>query len=320
MNSPDYFLLYAHNVPVRGRDGSAIYDLRGGRIIRINNRCFDLLATLKEKPIDDVRDGYSFGDPAALDQCLKTLLDQNLGFITETPQFFPELNLNWVLPNVLHTAIVEHNFDHYDLYRHVLKPLDRLLCRHIEFRIHTETATADDLLKLAHFLSDQTVKSVSYLIQYAPFLTPRFVEDLYEQSPKTDHLIIYSAPHFAEIKPQKVYFVPRSLEKPGSESARYVINTQYFTEALRHNPYYNRKVAVDRYGRIKNCLQLATTYGNVALDSLSDVVQQPDFQELWFSAPDCILEVQDSPLRYGLYLPYALEKTDHPGQYQIARS
>ena len=318
MNGFDYFLLYAYNIPVKGRESSAIYNLREGHIMRINNRCFELLLALKQKSIQQVKTENTFGDPTAIDKCLQVMLDQNMGFLTETPQFFPSLDLEWVLPNSLHTAIVEHDFGQYHLYDQVLAPLDSLLCRHIEFRLYG--TTPQRLLDLADYLADKTVRSVSFLLPYESFLTSRFLKNFYERCAKVDFMLIYDAPEDADVVPQKVYWRSHWLPGGSSKTPRYVVNLQYFTESQHHNPYYNRKVAISRNGQIKNCLQLAESHGQVTTDGLVNVVHRLSFQELWFSAPDCIKDIQDSPLRYGLFIPYPLTKTDQPGQYQIANA
>src|SRR5690606_36461269 len=62
----------------------------------------------------------------------------------------------------------------------------------------------------------------------------------------------------------------------------------HITESQRHNTCLNRKIAIDAEGNIKNCPSMAKSYGNIKDTRLTDVVNNPEFQKLWFIHKDQI--------------------------------
>lgn len=90
---------------------------------------------------------------------------------------------------------------------------------------------------------------------------------------------------------------------------KYLINNiQYFYECQEYNPYYNKKVSIDRKGDIKNCIKNKAVFGNILYNKLEAVIQSQAFREFWFVSHDRILEIKDSELRYNYIITNDLEK------------
>src|SRR3546814_9235558 len=94
----------------------------------------------------------------------------------------------------------------------------------------------------------------------------------------------------------------RSKELTRQKAACYVVNRNFFCESLRFNPYYNRKACIDRFGRIKNCLDHKRDFGNVREIALKTILTDSSFTSLWHASPDRIREVKDKAMRYAMII------------------
>ena len=82
-------------------------------------------------------------------------------------------------------------------------------------------------------------------------------------------------------------------------SDKLYISTPFYTESLRFNPFYNRKVCVAADGAIKNCLDHAASFGNVCTELIADVVSQAEFQRLWQQNNALNPHLADSVFKYA---------------------
>ncbi|RTQ45894.1 hypothetical protein EJV47_23995 [Hymenobacter gummosus] len=303
-----HFLLYAHNVPVRGRDRSAIYDLHNAQITFIPNVLFDIVAALQQRPYAAVEADYGY-DAASFGKYLAFLQQKGLGFFTERPEAFPRLNLDYHCPDPLTSAVVEYEFGYYD-FAALVQQLDTLRCRHLELRLRR--ATPARLQTLAAALSGTTLRAVTIWLEYTPQVSAADLRALYAAQPKISRLLCHSAPWSgADAELPRLTYTQWQLDEAAATlpKPRYVVNSQFFVEARHRNPYYNGKVCVSRRGDIKNCLRHARSFGRLPEATLPDVIRRADFLELWFAAPDAIEELRDSPLRYCTWFPHALQRT-----------
>jgi hypothetical protein len=170
---------------------------------------------------------------------------------------------------------------------------------------------------MADELLDKSFQSVALLLTYSPVLAdPALADALYARCPKILSLLVHAAPvaRASTAHPGKVAFITQDLRRVPPRP-RYVVNLQYFAEAQRFNPYYNRKLCVDETGAIKKCLLLADSFGHVDATPLAEVLAQEAFQALWHAAPDRTAELQDSELRYALFSADCLVEDPHSGLF-----
>jgi SPASM domain peptide maturase of grasp-with-spasm system len=305
---------------VKGSERSVIYDLSRQKLRFIPNSLYELIRQFEHTPFREVRTTFSGEDLDIFDQYLAFLVQEDVGFFTDTPELFPALPLDWHTPGIIQQAVVQYAFAAYDI-REVVQALHALHCRHLELRL-SQVTHVDDLHRLMRLMDGKIFKSVSVFIGYSPVLTVQEVEALFANYGKIASIIVYNAP-FAYNSSQYTNTVlytecdfEQSKFREHFPTDYYIVNVEYFTEAQRYNPYYNKKVCIDASGAIKNCLLQSHSFGNVNTTSLQTVVTQTDFQELWHAAPDTIEGVRDSELRYCMLISHPLEKL-HDGTYRI---
>ena len=314
-----YFKLFAHNIPVEGKERSAIYNLQQHDLLLVPNIMYDIISLLQEKDLKSAQEMIAPNDPACFQKYIDFLLQKDLGFLTETPETFPALSLSWDQPNHIINAIVcRDQSSSYDLGS-LFDQLDGLLCKHLELRLLNPSLNAQQLCACLEMIKGKSFRTTSLFLNGAEQLTEAELANIYRSFSKLDQIIVFNSyPRSLEEFDGKVLFAAASMEAALEEARlkdKPFVNIDYFMEAQQFNPFYNRKVCVDEEGNIKNDLILKTTHGNINTDALADVIQRPSFQSLWHAAPDRIEEIKDSPLRYATSLAFALEQTDS-GSYR----
>ncbi|WP_077919561.1 hypothetical protein [Spirosoma sp. 209] len=322
--NPNYFLLYAHNIPVRGKERAALYNLQAGHILCIPLVLTDLIEAMRTAPVETVRQQFAPTRPELFDAYLNFLLRNDLGFYTDEPTLFPPLSLQWDTPHHIQTAVLDLDFDQYDPVA-VLDQLDGLQCRHVEYRLQTGRGTARQLEALMEANQGRGFRSVSLLIDYQTALgqPPQWVHRLYEACPKIEFMLVYNAPYAGKSRthPAHIQFIQDDIRSASYRASatrrRHIVNVGYFTEAQQFNPYYNRRVCISQAGEIKNCLQHRRSFGSVLTDRIDAVVSRADFRELWLASPDRVAGLRDSELRYCLFMPHELVADPETGLFRF---
>lgn len=315
--TPTYFKIFAHNIPVKGKERSAIYDLQKGEITLIPNILYTIIQDLNLQPLKDVRHKYAPKNPELFDNYINFLLKKDLGFKTKSPEAFPDLVLEYDVPTEIYTAIIESDFKEYNL-KLLLEALDNLLCQNLEIRLTINDLTKIELLDFIQLLNKKTFRSVVLILNYRQEL---WYEDwaisLYEACPKIDRIIIVNCPirFESEKYSQKISYSTKTLSEVGQYKKRYIVNQNYFTEALKFNPFYNRKICVDNDGNIKNDLRQKVCFGNISesknvTTQLLETLKNEAFRERWYASPDSIEGLRDSELRYCQFMPFLITKNE----------
>jgi SPASM domain peptide maturase of grasp-with-spasm system len=321
-----YLKLFAHNQLVRGKDKSCIYDLHNNDVVLIPNIFADIIQDCDENPIAAVQKQYAPDDPQVFDQYVQFVISKNLGFTTEEPHLFDKLDTTWNQPHHIQNAILEYQQDAPYEFPEVIQQLDDLLCRQLEIRLDPGEKPVEDILEQLKVLNGRVFRNVTLFLKYNSTMTEERVMELYNHIPKIGFLIVFNSPE--KIIPEggggKIVFSPKKMEDfpfdgEADHKNKYIVNITYFMEALQFNPYFNRKVAIDHKGNVKNDLKLQQDFGNILELPLKQIVDRKDFQELWHASPDKIVGVKDSALRYCMHLPYALKKNEE-GFFEIIQS
>jgi SPASM domain peptide maturase of grasp-with-spasm system len=316
-----YFKLFAHNIPVLGKSRSAIYDLQKGCIVFIPNILFQIIQDLNVNSLQDVRFQYAPNQPELFDNYISFLIKKDLGFKTKNPKSFPELDLSFDAPTDIYSAIIESDFREYDI-NNVITSLDEILCRHLEIRLNINDLEKEEIIGFFRKINNKSFRSIIVLIEYRSELWyENWAKEIFEVCQKIEQIVITNAPikFDTEDYPKQIMFSTQSIEEVSLYKKRYIINLNYFSEAQRFNPFYNRKVCIDVMGNIKNDLRQTYSFGNVLSDAILQITETQEFRAFWNASPDRLEEIKDSELRYCQFLPFLLTKNNENNWVTVAQ-
>lgn len=312
-HKPIYFKLFAHNIPVSGKEKSAIYDLQKGEIIFIPNILFQIIQELKQNPLVTIKQQYAPNQPELFDNYIDFLIKKDLGFKTKSPESFPEIDLSYQVPAGIYNAVIESDFEQYDINL-AINSLDELLCRHLELRLQINEIDEDILLRFFQKINHKSFRSIVVFMEYrAELWHEDWAIKVFESCQKIEQMVVVNCPigFKSDQYADKIIYTTQSIEELSIYKKRYIVNINYFSEALHFNPFYNRKVCIDKEGNIKNDLRDNHNWGKIGENDLIEVVDSQGFKSIWEVSPDKIEGLKDSPLRYCQFFPFQLSQNEH---------
>jgi len=314
-----YFKLFAHNILVEGDQRCAVYNLQQKDLQLIPPVLYDIAMLLADKTVEEVQQIISPDRPDFFQKFIQYLLDKDLGFLTDTPEQFPSLSLEWDFPNHILNAIAVRDQDSTYDFEMLINQLDELLCKHLEIRLLDKQLDAVQIRDLLNPISKKTFRTVSLLLNDSEKLDEKDLTDIYQSFPKIDQMLVFnSSKSNPKERAENIFFSAKSMQDCLTEARaadKPFVNIDYFIEAQYYNPFYNRKVCIDEKGNIKNDLMLESHHGNLQTSLLTEVVRTAAYQKLWHAKPDKIEGIKDSPLRYASSLAFPLEEIA-PGEYR----
>lgn len=311
MKDQHYFMLYACCIPVKGATRAVIYDLQRHGYEYIPLMVYELIQECRQAPLAILEKKYKPAEWAGALSFIHYLTEADYGFITDSPEEFPDMSLQWHFPGPLINCVLEYdcNKPAYDL-QHVFRQLLELHCHDIQLRLFGN-CNVDMLNPLFDLIQDSTLYTLDLLIPWSPGFdtTALFSRMLSEH--RLIPVTLYNCRDrsvAAQVNETDIFlktrvnitteqFRPGTIdEKPRQEL--FVINTEFFTEAQQYNTGLNRKICVDVKGYIRNHLQHKTDYGHVSGKSLQQVLTLPEFQQKWFYQNDQIEKCRECEYRY----------------------
>ena len=308
-----YFKLFSSSVMVRGKSFGAIYLLNRERIERIPLEICDLIGGLSQFSIEQVKN--QFENSLLVEQWIDYLWKNNIGHFTSEPTLFCDLPTEYHRPSFIHRAQIEispkSSFD----VASIAFQLDNLLCKHIEIRC-VGLVRIETISSLISCFSRSCVRSIDLYVEKSSDIKKEDIVSVVENNPKIHTVYLFNSLSTARLR--NVFFITRdfpSISEKKWDLNRLVVNNQFFSESIKHNTFYHKKIAIDSNGFVKNDLSLSETFGNVNTTNISNIVFSDDFMRFWDINVDLIEQLKDSELRYAIYPARPLIQEN--GKYHI---
>ncbi len=243
-----------------------------------------------------------------IEECLSFLLEKELAFFTDTPEWFPKMNEQWHAPFAITNAIIDvdkaSNFE----TQKVLEQLGSLNCRNLQIRFFKQVKVKDieDIIFHLDKLGS-IITSVDFVFPFNEYFTKEAIDKLRYKNARLSSMTIYAHKKNEFIEPidAKRGFVILSKKNINSKIHCGVISPQLFanniksyTESLHHNSCLNRKISIDVNGDIKNCPSMPESYGNIKDTTLEEALNKPGFKKYWNITKDDIEVCRDCEFRY----------------------
>jgi hypothetical protein len=291
---------------VSGVEGHFMFNLEKNQYAQLPEAILEIFKKYSHLTIEQIEKLYNDGKGK-----ISTFLDnlKQAGFIFETqfPENYPSAILDWNRPEKIFNAIVAyHKNSNYDLID-TLKQLDDLGTKYLEIRLSGKLEYSFVEFVLKQIRTSRLVM-IDIIIEYSTVSHPDFekiINKLFIDFPKINRVLICNVPVNKMVTLpviSNVFYTNKPLEKVEGNNFlsdnKYFINTEFFKESQKYNPFYNRKVCISEKGLIKNCLNLSQSFGILDIDTIEDVIQKSDFQQLWNWNNDKDEKLKKSAFRY----------------------
>jgi len=319
--------LHAHVEFVSGSQHGALYDLQGGRVRTVPLVLQTIIQAFLRHSVEEVLQECFNGNEAIFQRYTDFLVKGNWAFLTAKPERFPTANRSWDSPYPINTGVVAHDFlSPYDLPA-ALRELSDIGCRHLELQLYNYPTVESN--KEAWEIISKTLKKCEFrrgtLVlggeqTAVKGLSPDGLENYFVKWPRFGTMVVLGQDEDRNLTIGKRKYYLRKVDQLTDYAKKtwkfrpdtHFVGPAYFREARIANPYFNRRLAIDRWGNFKNDLIHGgqDSFGKIGQRTINNVLKDPQFLERWFAGPDAIVETSDNPFRYCLRYDRAICRDD----------
>ncbi len=300
-----YFLLYASCIPVKGISRSSIYDIQRNCLRLIPNLIYDVIKDAENRTAGELKKKYYNEYDKEIDIFFQELIEDELGFFTDTPKLFPKLSLAWESSSQISNAIIEIKEKSELDYNSIFSQLDDLGCTSIELRF-TGSPTIDFIEHILTACNHSRIVSISMILPYADQFQIDNISYLSSKNLRVNKIIIHSAKENKKISNNymvaKIYYTTSQLNNSSCGQIckeNLIINSDLFRESQKYNSCLNKKVTITENGDIKNCPSFKKKFSNIKVKKLKEAITDAKFQELWHIRKDNINICKSCEFRYS---------------------
>ncbi len=297
------FKLFANCVIVKGASLATICDLHRGKVYSIPLPFAQFLEETKNKDIYQALDKFSKEDSETILEYIAYLEQQELGFWTDEPERYPDLDLQWKSPEHISNAIIELDLLSNQEIKKITNALTDLYCKFVELRFY-KTFNPDSLDFFAKNCSDSVIRSITVFLPYTSSINFQEIENISVKYPRIVLFVIHSAKEkyvSQNMNNPKIKFISRKIDSQNHcgiiDPKLFSIKIPVFTESFEHNSCLNKKMSIDIEGNIKNCPSMAQIFGNIKTDIIEDIISTTEFQKSWNIHKDLIDTCKDCEYR-----------------------
>ncbi len=301
-------LLFANCLLVKGASQCIICDLQRNSYVSIPNGLYEILTEHKGKSVSNIKAIYNNDYDDIIDEYFQILILNELLFLTDTPDLFPELEMSWDEPFEVSNAIIDIG-EHSDYdFDKVLSNLHEINCKFLQIRIYKKFSfiEMEGLLQKLESIGNNPL-GVEFCLNDHTSFTPEKTRGLFQRFSKLNLIAFYTSPLDGQVDVVEEgcrYIIhsksPLSSEKSCGITKKdsFTINIKMFAESGRYNSCLNRKVSIDANGNIKNCPSMPQSFGNIKDSTLQDALGHKDFKKYWSLTKDQVEVCKDCEFRY----------------------
>lgn len=304
MNAKEIVAVYHCCLIVKGHKKSVIIDYQRKKYFWIKNILVDFIEDIDGCLLENINEKYS-ADIDVLKEYMDFLLENEIIFFCNSQEEydrFPPINLEWKYPAHITNAVVEIESELHIQEFHRFK--NTFFIPYVQYIIYSEqdVSSLEGLIKLIN--SDKYINGYQILFGNTSKIPKDIIVDLAKEYPLLETIIVFNSnkEEVIDLLNQKIIFTKqRDYNNTccGNISIKYFnLQLEHFTESQKHNTCLNRKVAIDAEGNIKNCPSMSKSYGNIKDTKLTDVVNNPEFQKLWYINKGQINVCKDCEFRH----------------------
>ncbi len=292
MTKPKKFKLFANCIPVKGISRSLICDLQRNDYELIPTSLCEILLRFPVFDLTDLIAVYGESEQETLSEYIQFLENNSFGFWTDQPELFPSLSLDWQHRSPITNSIIDSDQDSTHDFSDLFQQLENVHCEHLLLRFFAPV-TAEKLIEIVELLDRSCITSIDLSIPYDPAYNELDYRSFLRRFQRITQLIIHSSPENKSFNDPVNKFDLIALiyttQTISNETHCGIIHPGYFAtnlpnflESQKHNSCLNRKISIDKTGRICNCPSLPNKFGNVKETPLKNVLIDPAFTMPWF--------------------------------------
>ena len=196
------FKLFACCFAIEGAARSLICDVQRKSYQHIPSSLYEILKEHEGKTVNEVKAIYDNQYDEIIDDYFDNLEKEEYIFFTDTPQYFPKMDLRWEEPFKITNAIIDINSIELN-WENIIQEFEQLVCKHIQIRSFQDKPLSffENILQKCE---NKRIVSVELIIKWQAGFTKELLFDLCNKYPRIFTITVHSAPidETAHISPQ----------------------------------------------------------------------------------------------------------------------
>ena len=301
-----YFYIYSDCLPVKGYSRSIVYDLQKRKFIFIPNDLYDITSIFNGKQVSEIYQSYSEKHHSVINSYLDFLNKNDLSYFSKNKLPFPKLDFSFDYPSFFTSSIYYLSNVSKKYFLNTVKYLDELNCKVMQIIVNKEFELKN--LKNILFLFWKTnFQTVNIIIDFSSVIDFKYLEKINTIYPFISLLSLFNVPENYNISlSQKFsnisFSTEPNLEKHLFQIREFNVNQELFIEANCTNPYFYRKITIDKNGNIMNTIECDEIFGNIEkikdTKDLLTIGNNNKFQKYWTTKKDLCDVCKDCEFRY----------------------
>ncbi|WP_435262901.1 grasp-with-spasm system SPASM domain peptide maturase [Tenacibaculum sp. nBUS_03] len=314
-----YLLLFESCRLTKGVSRTLLYDHQRNKIEFLDNVIYEIFTNHnKNKSLGAILSLYHGEDREAVIEYIIFLIQNEYVFYSEKEEvsFFPSLDTKWDDPSIITNCIIDFSSIPKDVsvYYKVFEELDALGCENLQIR-DFYGLSVDFLNELFEGIYKTAIHRVELLLKSNNELSD--IQAFLLKFPIVREVTIHSAWITKEMPTKTGTIFQFTEQKITDENCcgivainQFNLNWNHYLESKNYNSCLNRKLSIDKFGNIKNCPSLKTSYGDISTTSIIDAVNNKDFSKIWNIKKEDIADCKVCEFRHVCTDCRAYLKTD----------
>ena len=304
----DYFKLFSCCLLAKGFLRSIIVDHQRQTYDFIPNSLYEILTVNKSKSLDQIKSIYDSEYHEIIDEYFAFLSSKEYIHFCKKNELvcFPEMSHDFNEPALITNSIIDFNeYSNFDILP-VLKQLESLGCRNIEFRMFN-SIKIDELCYLLDKFENTAFSCIMLVIKYSVELDELIIKEIVDKFIRINTVTVYSAPVSQIVKLDSsgmgnIVYIQQHITDASHcgfiSPEIFSLDLVTYLESQKHNTCLNRKISIDVNGEIKNCPSMIKSYGNIKDTTLKEAIEKQGFKDVWFIHKDQIEVCKDCEFRH----------------------
>lgn len=291
------FYVFSTCLLVKGASRSIIYDLQRKSFDYIPNELHEILEEFNGRNVNDVFEHYGTENAEVLKEYFNFLNEKEYIYYSNlNERYFPKYRLEWESPFKISNIIFDVSASNMNLIDKLYQEIEALGVGGISFRFYSAKDYLDYFENIVNIFSISRCRSLEFFIPYSEAIDEKHLDDMTVINNRIFSYHIYGAPKDAiaalEGIKTPVFYHTELLDHNNDNvyihKSNFIISREMFVESNNYNTYFNRKVFIDKCGKIKNAPTILKDYGNFEAIDLADVLKKPSFKKYWGIKKDMI--------------------------------
>lgn len=309
----NYLSVFSNCFLTKGVSRSLIFDYQREDLFFISNLHYDFLSQCKSSPFKEVE--IEFNDlieESELQEFISFGLENELFFWTNTPDFFPDVEVHFEHPSLITNAIIDIDKTSKHNYTQIFEQLESVGCKDVQVRFYSEETYENIVTIIELSRLNMHGQSIELILKNTIELTDERLFDLTQKFIFIKSIVVHSAEknelfkinsHAMRSGMGNILFTKQRIDSSSHcgiiHSAGFNYNNiSAYMEAKNFNSCLNKKIGIDVDGSVKNCPSQEKSYGSVVTDSILEICLSNKFQEVWSINKDQVKICSDCEFKY----------------------